>query len=112
MEIELNFEAGNGTTTEEARRVLYMLTLGPAAAQSRVVESSYNGPDGEVNVETIVAKVNVNGVVEALGLAYYLAIFLGQDCVALLTYDGTSGYLVGPNAAKWGAFNPEFFIRF
>ena len=35
---------------------------------------------------------------------------LDQDCIAI--FDGTQGELIGPNAAKWGTFNPEFFINF
>jgi hypothetical protein len=35
---------------------------------------------------------------------------LDQDCIAV--FDGKQGELIGPNAAKWGQFNPEFFINF
>lgn len=35
---------------------------------------------------------------------------LKQDCIA--TFDGENGKLIGPNAAKWGNFNPDFFVQF
>lgn len=35
---------------------------------------------------------------------------LGQDCIAVLPMDGTGGELVGPRAADWGKFNPQYFI--
>lgn len=41
-----------------------------------------------------------------------LAYELDQDCIAVYNATGWSGELVGPNAAAWGEFNPEFFIRF
>ena len=37
-----------------------------------------------------------------------LAEILGQDCIA--AYANGVGRLIGPRAAAWGAFNPEFFI--
>lgn len=112
MQIQLNFEAGNGVSTKDAIRMLCLLTAGPNQAQGRVEVCSYNGPDGDVIVETIVAKMDVSGIREAFGIAYFLAVTLGQDCVAMQAYDGACGYLVGPNAAKWGEFNPKFFIEF
>ena len=35
---------------------------------------------------------------------------LQQDCIALYSEDIKAGALVGPRAAKWGRFNPEFFF--
>lgn len=37
-----------------------------------------------------------------------LSIVLDQDAIAYY-YDG-AGFLAGPNAEKWGPFNPEYFL--
>lgn len=41
---------------------------------------------------------------------YAVAEALDQDCIALWDRMGNEGRLVGPRAAKWGDFNPEYFI--
>lgn len=43
-----------------------------------------------------------------LGDVYKLAEELGQDCIAVLDYDGR-GSLVGPYHEAWGEFNPAYF---
>jgi hypothetical protein len=35
---------------------------------------------------------------------------LGQDCIAVYDTDTDVGQLIGPRAAAWGDFNPEFFL--
>lgn len=35
-----------------------------------------------------------------------------QDCIAVYNATSFFGALIGPNAAAWGEFNPEFFIRY
>lgn len=58
--------------------------------------------------KTVVATVNHGG--DAYACANWLAERLHQDCVAILDNETGEGRLVGPRAAKWGAFNPEFFF--
>lgn len=35
---------------------------------------------------------------------------LAQDCVALYMLPSGEGRLIGPNARKWGPFNPSYFL--
>jgi len=42
--------------------------------------------------------------------AYQVAAALNQDCIAVYSPHVAFGALIGPRAALWGAFNPEFFI--
>lgn len=39
-----------------------------------------------------------------------LAEMYEQDCIAVWNYDKGEGRLLGPDAARWGEFDPEFFI--
>ncbi len=41
---------------------------------------------------------------------YTLAIQLQQDCIAVYFPSTQTGQLIGLNAAKWGEFDPEFFM--
>jgi hypothetical protein len=42
--------------------------------------------------------------------AYALCAAFEQDCIAQ-SADGATGELLGPDAAKWGEFNADYFIR-
>lgn len=39
-----------------------------------------------------------------------LCVMAEQDCIALYLPDLKMGALIGPHAAEWGAFNPEYFV--
>lgn len=41
---------------------------------------------------------------------YKVAELAGQDCLAAWLPEWRQGRLIGPRAAAWGEFNPEFFI--
>lgn len=38
------------------------------------------------------------------------ALDLEQDCIAVWASRAREGSLIGPNAVKWGPFNPRFFF--
>ena len=61
---------------------------------------------------TIVAQCPCPFSISDLGVrsaVHRLAVNLGQDCIA--AHDGADGALIGPDAAAWGDFNPEFFFN-
>jgi len=63
--------------------------------------------------DTLVLSVETDGSEASLYHAVYnLATQLSQDCIAVYQVEADNGALIGPNAAAWGEFNPEFFIRF
>lgn len=62
---------------------------------------------------TVVATVHTNEL--PIDVAPSQAVFkaaeaLGQEAIAAYIPARRVGRLIGPNAAAWGAFNPEFFI--
>jgi hypothetical protein len=90
-----------------------MHRLGADAVGTRVVWSEYEGPYGTVREPTIVVQAKyISDMDLRLGVTLYgFAAEWGEDCIAFLV-NGRNGYLVGPNAAEWGNFNPEFFVRY
>lgn len=61
---------------------------------------------------TVVAQVVTDQPLETIKAR--LAILsdeLEQDCVAVSTDDGKNGFLVGPRAAEYGDFNPDYFVK-
>ena len=58
----------------------------------------------------VVMVTSINGPAFTLANLRQLAIDLGQDCIAVYRPQVGRGALVGPKAAAWGSFNPEFFI--
>lgn len=58
---------------------------------------------------TLVVRAEIQGYVH--DAVYALAKQLNQDCIAGYLPDQDSGFLSGPRADKWGAFNPVFFFQ-
>lgn len=88
--------------------------------ESRIQPVSYTGPSGREVVEhSLVVRAAARNLDRIPLVVFAVAERLGQDCIAVLyvgddgfTGDGETGELIGPRAAEWGAFNPEFFVRF
>lgn len=60
---------------------------------------------------TLVAEVMFMGHLEQLhAKVTALSDLLQQDCIAVYNPITGQGDLIGPRAAEWGPFNPEFFI--
>lgn len=121
MDIELNIGLAGAPGANDMARANYAMrllssTLTIARVQSRVEQTRYIGPDGSEVVEsTLVARAAVRDLDRLHAAIYSLAERLQQDCIAVLSVgDGgyTLGALIGPRAAEWGAFDPQYFVRF
>ena len=74
-------------------------------------ETRYDGPEGTTVEPGLFVHLHTNNVLFADQNVYQLAVLLGQDCISVYSPRLQSGRLIGPRAAQWGAFNPEFFHR-
>lgn len=60
---------------------------------------------------TLVADVLFAGMMADLSsMLHQTSVDLQQDCIAAYNVAKNRGVLVGPRAAEWGPFNPEFFF--
>lgn len=58
---------------------------------------------------TAIVVVSHKSFEAVVGAAYLVCGVLAQDCIALKV--GGCGLIVGPNAVKWGEFNPAYFLE-
>lgn len=102
LNIGLN-RASGGTLTPKLAR-LALLTNGFLIVNDAVLES-----DTE---PTLVAEVINPGAspIILLQLLRRVVEALGQDCIAVYRERTRGGALIGPRAAEWGPFNPEYFL--
>lgn len=101
--INIGLNTANGAiTSEEARETLR--AYGFSIVRDAVLDS-----DSE---PTPVAKVINQGAspIILLQLLHRVAEALDQDCIAVYRECTLGGALVGPRAAEWGPFNPEYFL--
>lgn len=94
--------ADGAITPEEARETLR--AYGFSILRDAVLES-----DTE---PTLVAEVVNPGASPIIlpQLLHIVAEALDQDCIAVYRECTLGGALVGPRAAEWGSFNPEYFL--
>jgi hypothetical protein len=59
---------------------------------------------------TLVAVVRLD-VIAPQARLYNIAEAFGQEAVAAYNPSTKVGYMCGPEAAKWGAFNPKYFLQ-
>ena len=63
---------------------------------------------------TVIVNVAANDHNAIIGAVYLLCGTLAQDCIATrinCDIGEPVGLLVGPNAVKWGEFNPAYFLE-
>lgn len=101
LNIGLNTTDG-AITIEEARKTLR--AYGFSILREALLES-----DTE---PTLVAEVTTGfaTTLAVLQLLYQVSEELEQDCIAVYHELTGAGTLIGPRAAEWGPFNPEYFL--
>lgn len=110
MIIEMNIEAGDLEFADGY--VQKILPGGQLAPKTRVAIAKYEGPNGPEQTAMLVVRAVVPDIFAAMGYAYHFARMFGQDCIALYVPATQIGYLIGPDAAKWGEFDITFFKNF
>ena len=110
MNITLNFEAPGQNTCNVAAELAIL--FGSQSIKLRVQDSSYTDDKGAlVQAMTFIAKIdtplNVHTTIEAV---YALSCKFAQDCVAARLDRRTD--LIGPRAAAWLPFNPDYFVEY
>lgn len=102
--------------TVRARQAISIIKSTGIRYQVERISSQYEGPDGTIHLEqALVVELSVYEaarIASIRSLAYEIAVALSQDCVAVYWPSADRGELIGPNAAKWGAFNINHFKTF
>jgi hypothetical protein len=108
LNIGLNIEGSDNTQAQRDSRASFAIATlnmanGTALVGTRRAQSATE--------DTLIAICEGSGSDVAVVVAE-LAYELDQDCIALFNVETGVGQLIGPRAAAWGAFNPEYFLRF
>ena len=101
LNIGLN-TADGAVTAEQARQVL-------AANEFLITRDAVLESDTEPTLVAEVISTAASPFV-VLQLLHRVAEELDQDCIAVYRGLTGDGALIGPRAAEWGPFNPEFFL--
>ena len=111
IELNIGLNVTNGDNSDEfrAHRATTALKALACGAYTQNILGSRRAQSG--TEDTLIVKLSVSsGSEQRLRQELFgLSEFLLQDCIAVYNATGWSGELVGPNAAAWGEFNPEFF---
>ena len=107
MEIKLTLNiglnsAGGAIPAEQARQAL-------AANEFLIVRDAVLESDTEPTLVAEVISPDTSPII-LLQLLHQVAEELEQDCIAVYRERTRGGALIGPRAAEWGPFNPEYFL--
>ena len=112
MIIELNIgldEAGSANLQGQRNaRAAFALSLAEIAGYVLASRRAQSATEDTLIVRMAIGKIDKLFA----DRMHALAVDLYQDCIAVYDATNYSGELVGPNAAAWGEFNPEFFIPY
>ena len=102
LNIGLNRASGGAIPAEQARQTL-------AANEFLIVRDAVLESDTEPTLVAEVTSLNSSPFIFLQRLRR-VAEELDQDCIAVYRELTGAGSLIGPRAAEWGPFNPEFFL--
>ena len=103
MEVILNIGLDvNATSTIAAHVALEIVKANGFLVRKHAVVQSDTEPTLVVTVSQFDGQL--------AGRIYSTAVDLQQDCIAVYSPRIQNGTLIGPKAAAWGTFNPEFFF--
>lgn len=87
--------------------------IGPATVL-RELENFFTvgrlGIERSTTEPTVIAQCTLKTGHDLARSVTHLCHLLAQDCIAVSHDNGQTGELIGPNAAKWGTFNPAYFL--
>ena len=109
IELNIGLEVANGDNSMKARSARAVVASVALAGWATFDRRYYSDTE-----DTLVMVCHVPSEDTALfnETIFALAQATQQDCIAVYYATGWAGELIGPNAAAWGAFNPDFFIRY
>lgn len=99
--------AGNGQTFDEHQVSESVAELVSGVGSFCALVQSHTEPT--LVVEFVTAELDAAGV-DVLTVASTICRLWDQDCVALYSTGVGAGFLIGPRAAAWGPFNPNYFF--
>lgn len=123
IEINIGLEVRNAGNSVQERNdratqaVTYLIEqFCREAVQTRRALVQYEGPEGLVAEDTLIARLELNKMGVAYRrltyLMYRMAQNLSQDCISVYWAHLGVGRLIGPEAASWGSFDLDYFTPF
>lgn len=111
--LERNDKCGRNDPAILQRHLFSLAVACDLDVQLEEYSSSYEGPEGLVEERGLKVRVagNFQGFLPVKWIDH-LAEQYAQDCIAVWMEDKNRGMLIGPKAAEWGEFNPDFFNFF
>ena len=111
---------GCGTAAEVAAREMYahqhLFLMFGEHFHSRYLPAGENGSEPTLVVRLTEWVSDNTPALDIVRFVEQLAKSMKQDCIAVAVVrdkgDIRCGTLIGPAAAKWGSFNPEFFTTY
>lgn len=112
LNIGLNVEGSDNTPEQRAARADYALRFLGRDCITQNILGTRRAQSATEDTLIVVLQVSSGAEARLRDVINTLAGALLQDCIAVYNATSWSGELVGPNAAAWGEFNPDFFLRY